>query len=115
MRAGYFPELTNFAEQKNFNVINNYQIMYMPSDNATHKALYETYTANMYRMFLWQLVGELQATPSIWNPTILKGKIAKAQIFLTLPDVVAANGAQDAALIAQANQLVASAKVNGGN
>jgi mono/diheme cytochrome c family protein len=115
MRAGYFPELTNFAEQKNFNVINNYQIMYMPSDNATHKALYETYTANMYRMFLWQLVGELQATPSIWNPTILKGKIAKAQIFLTLPDVVAANGAQDTALIAQANQLVASAKVNGGN
>jgi mono/diheme cytochrome c family protein len=115
MRAGYFPELTNFAEQKNFNVINNYQIMYMPSDNATHKTLYETYTANMYRMFLWTLVGELQTTPSIWNPTILKGKIAKAQIFLTLPDVVAANGPQDAALIAQANQLVASATVNGGN
>jgi mono/diheme cytochrome c family protein len=115
MRSGYFPELTNFAEQKNFNVINNYQIMYMPSDNATHKALFETYTANMYRMFLWQLVGELQATPSIWNPTIMKGKIAKAQIFLSLPDVVAANGAQDTALIAQVNQLIASAKVNGGN
>jgi mono/diheme cytochrome c family protein len=115
MRAGYFPELTNFAEQKNFNVINNYQIMYMPSDNATHKTLYETYSANMYRMFLWTLVGELQATPSIWNPTIMKGKIAKAQIFLSLPDVVAANGPQDTALIAQVNQLIASAKVNGGN
>lgn len=115
MRAGYFPEVTNFAEMKNFNVINNYQIMYMPSDNATHKTLYETYTANMYRMFLWTLVGELQTTPSIWNPTILKGKIAKAQIFLTLPDVVAANGPQDTALIAQASQLVASATVNGGN
>jgi hypothetical protein len=60
-------------------------------------------------------VGELQATPSIWNPTIMKGKIAKAQIFLSLPDVVAANGAQDTALIAQVNQLIASAKVNGGN
>jgi len=115
MRAGYFPELTNFAEQKNFNVINNYQIMYMPSDNATHKTLYETYTANMYRMFLWQLVSELQTTPSLWNPTIMKGKIAKAQIFLTLPDVAATNGTQDTALIAQVNQLIASAKVNGGN
>jgi hypothetical protein len=115
MRAGYFPELTNFAEQKNFYTINPYQIMYMPSDTATHKTLYETYTANMYRMFLWTLVGELQAEPSIWNPTILKGKIAKATIFLTLPDVAAINGPQDTALLAQASQLVASATVNGGN
>jgi hypothetical protein len=89
--------------------------MYMPSDNATHKTLYETYTANMYRMFLWQLVSELQTTPSLWNPTIMKGKIAKAQIFLTLPDVAGTNGTQDTALIAQVNQLIASAKVNGGN
>ncbi len=114
MRSGYFPEVTNFAEQKNFNVINNYQLMYMPAA-TDHKTLYETYTANMYRMFLWQLVSELQATPSIWNPTIMKGKIAKAQIFLTLPDVAATNGTQDTALIAQVSQLVASAKVNGGN
>jgi mono/diheme cytochrome c family protein len=114
MRSGYFPEVTNFAEQKNFNVINNYQLMYMPT-NPDHKTLYETYVANMYRMFLWTLVGELQTTPEIWNPTILKGKINKAQIFLTQPDVVALNGPQDSALIAQASQLVGSAKVNGGN
>jgi mono/diheme cytochrome c family protein len=114
MRSGYFPEVTNFAEQKNFNVINNYQLMYMPTQ-TDHKTLYQTYAANMYRMFLWTLVSELQTTPSIWNPTIMKGKIAKAQIFLNLPDVSAANGAQDTALIAQVNGLIAKATVNGGN
>ncbi|HEX3850155.1 MAG TPA: hypothetical protein VHW01_04265 [Polyangiaceae bacterium] len=45
-------ELTNFAEEKNFNVVNNYQIKYMPTD-AAHKTLFQTYTANMYRMFMW--------------------------------------------------------------
>jgi len=114
MRSGYFPEVTNFAEQKNFNVINNYQLMYMPTQ-PDHKTLYQTYAANMYRMFLWQLVSELQATPSLWNPTIMKGKIAKAQIFLNLPEVAAANGPKDAALVTQVNQLIASAKVLGGN
>jgi hypothetical protein len=111
MRAGYFPELTNFAEQKNFNTLNSYQIMYMPTA-ADHKALYQTYTANMYRMFMWILIGELQQTPSIWNPTILGGKINKAEIFLKLPEVAAINGAQDTAMIAQARSLVASATVN---
>jgi hypothetical protein len=110
MRAGYFPELTNFAEEKNFNVVNNYQIKYMPTD-AAHKALFQTYTANMYRMFMWTLVAELQVTPQIWNPNILKGKIAKAEIFLTLPDVAASNGPQDIALIAQARDLVSKAAV----
>jgi hypothetical protein len=69
----------------------------------------------MYRMFLWQLVSELQTTPSIWNPTIMKGKIAKAQIFLALPEVAAANGPADTALLAQVTQLMAKATVNGGN
>jgi hypothetical protein len=45
-------ELTNFAEEKNFNVVNNYQIKYMPT-GAAHKTLFQTYTANMYRMFMW--------------------------------------------------------------
>lgn len=111
MRAGYFPELTNFAEQKNFNTLNNYQIMYMPTA-ADHKSLYQTYTANMYRMFMWMLIGELQQTPSIWNPTILSGKVNKAEIFLKLPEVAANNGAQDTAMIAQARSLVASAMIN---
>jgi mono/diheme cytochrome c family protein len=114
MRSGYFPELTNFAEQKNFNTLNNYQTLYMPTD-AGHKTLYQTYTANMYRMFLWQLVSELQTTPSIWNPTIMKGKIAKAQIFFALPEVAAANGPMDTALLAQVTQLMSKATVNGGN
>jgi len=112
MRAGYFPELTNFAEEKNFNTVNPYQLKYMPTD-ADQKAVYETYTANMYRMFLWRLISELQQTPSIWNPTILTGKIKKMEIFLTLPEVAAQNGAQDTALIAQARDLVAKATVNG--
>ncbi|HEY2899909.1 MAG TPA: cytochrome c [Polyangia bacterium] len=111
MRAGYFPELTNFAEEKNFNTINPYQIKYMPAD-PTHKALYQTYTANMYRMFLWTLVDELTQTPSIWNPTILNGKIDKMEIFLTLPDVQAQNGAQDTALLVEARALVSKAAVN---
>jgi hypothetical protein len=110
MRAGYFPELANFAEQKNFNVINTYQITYMPTA-ADHKTLYQTYTANMYRMFMWMLIGELQQTPSIWNPTILGGKIGKAEIFLKLPEVTAANGAKDTAMIAQARALVGTATV----
>jgi mono/diheme cytochrome c family protein len=112
MRSGYFPIVTNFAEQKNFNTINNYQIMYMPSDNATHKTLYETYAANQWRMFMWTLIGELQATPQIWNRNILGGKINKAEIFLTQPDVVAANGAMDKAMLAQARSLVGSATGN---
>ncbi len=111
MRSGYFPELANFAEEKNFNAINNYQLKYTPTGDE-HKALYQTYTANMYRMFMWTLVDELQQTPEIWNPTILKGKISKAEIFLTQPEVAALNGAQDMALIAQARDLVSKAKVN---
>ena len=111
MRSGYFPELANFAEEKNFNTINNYQLKYMPTD-PDQKALYQTYVANMYRMFMWTLVAELQVTPEIWNPNILKGKIAKAEIFLNVPEVAALNGAQDSALIAQARDLVSKAKVN---
>jgi mono/diheme cytochrome c family protein len=108
MRSGYFPIVTNFAEQKNFNTINNYQIMYTPTD-ATHKTLYQTYAANQWRMFMWTLIGELQATPSIWNPAILGGKINKAEIFLTQTDVAATNGAMDKAMLAQARMLVAGA------
>ena len=111
MRSGYFPELANFAEEKNFNTINNYQLKYMPT-GADHKVLYQTYTANMYRMFMWTLVDELQKTPEIWNPNILKGKINKAEIFLSLPDVAATNAAQDTALLALARDLVSKAKVN---
>jgi mono/diheme cytochrome c family protein len=111
MRAGYFPELVNFSEEKNFNTISNYQLMYMPTDNPTHTALYETYTANMYRMFMWELLDELQATPQIWNPSILLGKVQKAEIFLTLPDVAAINGPQDTALLSQIKSLIGSAQV----
>jgi len=110
MRAGYFPELTNFAEQKNFNTLNNYQIMFMPTP-PDHKTLYQTYVANMYRMFMWTLIGELQTTPQIWNPTILAGKINKAEIFLQLPEVAALNGPQDTAMIAQARSLAGKATV----
>jgi mono/diheme cytochrome c family protein len=111
MRSGYFPIVTNFAEQKNFNTINNYQIMYTPTD-ATHKALYQTYAANQWRMFVWTLIGELQATPAIWNPSILGGKINKAEIFLTQPEVTALNGAQDKAMLAMARDLVSKATVS---
>jgi mono/diheme cytochrome c family protein len=111
MRSGYFPIVTNFAEQKNFNTINNYQIMYTPTD-ATHKTLYQTYAANQWRMFMWTLIGELQATPSVWNANILGGKINKAEIFLTQPEVAATNGAMDTAMLAQARSLVSSATKN---
>ena len=108
MRAGYFPVVTNFAEQKNFNTINNYQLMYMPT-NADHKALYQTYAANQWRMFMWVLIDELQKNPTVWNKTILLGKISKAEIFLKVPEVAAANGTADTALIAQARMLVNAA------
>jgi hypothetical protein len=111
MRAGYFPVVTNFAEEKNFNTINNYQIKYMPTE-PEQRALYQTYAANQWRMFIWVLVDELQKTPSLWNPNILTGKIKKAEIFLTLPEVAAVGGAMDAALIAQARDLVSKATVN---
>jgi hypothetical protein len=110
MRSGYFPVVTNFAEEKNFNTINPYQIKYTPTEPA-HKALYQTYAANQWRMFMWVLVDELQKTPQIWNPNILNGKIKKAEIFLTLPDIVAQNGAADMALIAQARDLVSKATI----
>jgi mono/diheme cytochrome c family protein len=110
MRAGYFPIVTNFAEQKNFNTINNYQLMFTPTD-ATHKALYQTYAANQWRMFIWTLIGELQATPKIWNPSILGGKINKAEIFLKQPEVAAQNGAMDTAMLAMARDLVSKATI----
>jgi mono/diheme cytochrome c family protein len=113
MRSGYFPIVTNFAEQKNFNTLNNYQLMYTPTD-PTHKALYQTYAANQWRMFMWILVDELGTTPQIWNPTILQGKIKKAEIFLTQPDVAAVNGAADTMLIAQARDLAGKAQVMAG-
>jgi hypothetical protein len=111
MRSGYFPIVTNFAEQKNFNTINNYQIMYTPTD-PTYKALYQTYAANQWRMFMWTLIGELQTTPTIWNPSILGGKINKAEIFLTQPEVAALNGPQDTAMLAMARSLVSKATVS---
>jgi hypothetical protein len=110
MRAGYFPVVTNFAEEKNFNTINNYQLKYTPTE-AEHKALYQTYAANQWRMFMWVLVDELQKTPQVWNPNILMGKIRKAEIFLTQADVAATNGAADVALISMARDLVGKATV----
>jgi hypothetical protein len=110
MRAGYFPIVTNFAEQKNFNTINNYQLMFTPTD-PTHKALYQTYSANQWRMFMWTLIGELQTTPQVWNPGILGGKINKAEIFLKQPEVAAINGPMDTAMLAMARDLVGKATV----
>jgi hypothetical protein len=103
--------VTNFAEEKNFNTINNYQIKYTPTETE-HKALYQTYAANQWRMFIWVLVDELQKTPQVWNPNILLGKIKKAELFLTQPDVAAKNGAQDTALISMARDLVGKATVS---
>jgi cytochrome c553 len=113
MRSGYFPVVTNFAEEKNFNTINNYQLKYTPTE-AEHKALYQTYAANQWRMFMWVLVDELQKTPQIWNPGILQGKIKKAEIFLTQPDVAATSGGADAMLISQARDLAGKAQVMAG-
>jgi mono/diheme cytochrome c family protein len=110
MRSGYFPVLTNFAEEKNFNTINNYQLDKMPTE-PKQLALFQTYTANMYRMFLWVLIDELQQTPQIWNPKILEGKIHKAELFLTSTKVTNANLTQDTAMLAQARQLAAKATV----
>lgn len=111
MRSGYFPVVTNFAEEKNFNTINNYQIKYTPTETE-HKALYQTYAANQWRMFIWVLVDELQKTPQVWNPNILLGKIKKAELFLTQADVAAINGAKDVALISMARDLVGKATVS---
>ena len=105
--AKYGPT-PNFAEQKNFNTINNYQIMYTPTD-ATHKALYQTYAANQWRMFMWTLIGELQQNPTVWNKSILQGKITKAGLFLNQPDVAATNSAMDTAMLSMANAMVGSA------
>ena len=108
MRAGYFPIVTNFAEQKNFNTINNYQLMYTPTD-PTHKALYQTYSANLWRMFMWTLIGELQQDPTVWNKSILQGKITKAGLFLNQADIQATNGAMDTAMLSMVNGMVSSA------
>jgi mono/diheme cytochrome c family protein len=110
MRSGYFPVLTNFAEEKNFNTINNYQLDKMPTE-PTQRALFQTYTANMYRMFMWVLIDELQQTPQIWNPKILEGKIHKAELFLTSAKVDNPNLTQDTAMLAQARSLTAAATV----
>ena len=108
MRAGYFPIVTNFAEQKNFNTINTYQIMYTPTD-PTHKTLYQTYSANLWRMFMWTLIGELQQDNTVWNKNILLGKITKAGLFLNQPDVQAVNGAMDTAMLNMVNSMVNAA------
>ncbi len=66
---------------------------------------------NYHDVFMWELLDEIQTTPQIWNPSILLGKVQKAQIFLTLPDVAAINGSQDTALLSQVKSLIASAQV----
>ena len=63
-------------------------------------------------MFMWTLIGELQATPQVWNPNILGGKINKAEIFLTQPEVAAINGPQDKAMLAMARDLVKTATIS---
>jgi len=110
MRSGYFPVLTNFAEEKNFNTINNYQLDKMPTE-PTQKALFQTYTKNMYRMFIWVLIDELTQTPQLWNPKILEGKIHKAELFLTSTKVDNPELAQDTAMLAKARALAAAATV----
>lgn len=110
MRSGYFPVLTNFAEEKNFNTINNYQLAKMPTE-PKQKELFQTYTKNMYRMFIWKLIDELTTTPQLWNPKILEGKIHKAELFLTSTQVTNDNVTQDTAMLAQARALAAKATV----
>jgi hypothetical protein len=77
----------------------------MPAE-PEQKALYQTYAANQWRMFMWILVDELQTTPSVWNPTILLGKIKKAELFLTLPEATAATAAPATARTATAEQAI---------
>ncbi|HXK20129.1 MAG TPA: hypothetical protein VNG33_20095 [Polyangiaceae bacterium] len=57
------------------------------------------------------MIDELNATPQIWNPKILEGKIHKAELFLTSTKVDNADLAQDQAMLAQARALAAKATV----
>ena len=109
MRSGYYPELTNLAEGKDF--INNnsdYQTLYQPQDGR--KGTYQRLVGNMYRLFFWKLIGDLQKDAWMCRPDIEALRITRAKTFLTQPEIHASEGDANRQMFDTLETLLASAR-----
>jgi hypothetical protein len=106
LRSGYFPQLCNFAEGKNWNNDSTYQLKFVPKQ-ADRKELYQRLGGNMYRMFLRSIIGQLQKDNWICDAALLQHRIDRAKAFLGQTEIVAANGTQDQEMFATLAALLA--------
>ena len=109
LRSGYYPQLCNFAEGKNWHNDSNQQLAYVPKD-APRKALYQRIGGNLYRMFLRGLIDKLQEDNWMCSPSMQKLRIARAKTFLAQPEIVVANGPADTEMFATLAALMAQSR-----
>jgi len=109
-----WPNLINFAEQNQPQLaesVNNihYQIMYEPP-SGTYRAQYQMLVTNMYRMFFWGLIGQLQQDNWMCDSTQQNLRIQRAKLFFAQAETQAGNQANDNAMFAQLASLMASSR-----
>lgn len=109
LRSGYYPQLCNFAEGKNWFSDSPQQISYAPTDQP-RREIYQTVGGNMYRMFLWGLIDKLQEDNWMCDASMQTYRIKRAQTFLNQPEIVAANGAQDSLMFSTLAGLMAQSR-----
>lgn len=109
LRSGYYPQLCNFAEGKNWFAESKYQIAYTPKD-APRKAIYQLLGGNIYRLFLWGLIDKLQEDNWMCDTKMQGYRINYAKSFLQQPEIAAVYGAQDQAMFSTLDGLMAKTR-----
>ena len=109
LRSGYYPQLCNFAEGKNWYNDSKFQLDYVPKD-PERKALYQLIGGNMYRMFLRGLINKLQEDNWMCDASMQGYRIKRAKAFLAQTEIVAANGPQDDEMFATLAGLMAKSR-----
>jgi hypothetical protein len=109
LRSGYYPQLCNFAEGKNWYNEASQQLAYVPRDQP-RKELYQRIGGNLYRMFMRGLIDKLQEDNWMCDASMQVYRINRAKKFLAQPEIVAANGPQDAEMFSTLAALMAKSR-----
>ena len=116
VRSGYYPDVINFAEQnqpQNPESDNNvhYQTLFEPTDTA-RRATYQLVVTNLYRLFFWKLIGELQQDDSMCDAALETLRITRAQEFFAQAETQQGNAAEDKTMFDTLTSLVASSTMS---
>lgn len=110
LRSGYFPDVINFAEQNTVasseasNNI-NYQVQFQPTASPQREQ-YQLLVTNMYRLFFWNLIGQLNQDNWMCNQTLQNLRVVRAKKFFDQAESQQFNKSQDDQMFAQLASLM---------